>query len=135
MGDALWCSRHPHLAFRVPWYTRVIWQPEPRIHFALNCASRSCPPFQVYSAENLEVQLDMAARNFVVSDVKPDLVKQLITVSSIFKWFKGDLSGQDVIISFIIDHLPFDERRAWLAKYKDIIRLRHKPYDWRLNTI
>jgi hypothetical protein len=77
----------------------------------------------------------MAARNFVVSDVKPDLVKQLITVSSIFKWFKGDLSGQDVIISFIIDHLPFDERRAWLAKYKDIIRLRHKPYGWRLNTI
>jgi hypothetical protein len=117
---------------RLSW---MIWPPEPRIHFALNCASRSCPPFQVYTADQIESQLDLAARSFVDVNVKLNPAKQLLVVSSIFHWFKGDFGGQDGIISFIIDHLPYDGRRAWLTKYKDIIRLRYKPYDWRLNTI
>jgi hypothetical protein len=117
---------------RLDW---IIWPPEPRVHFALNCASWSCPPFQVYSAENLEAQLDLAARNFVKADVSLNPTKQLLVVSSIFQWFKGDFGGQDEIISFVIDHLPFDKRRVWLTKYKNIIRLRYKPYDWRLNSI
>lgn len=112
----------------------VIWPPELRIHFALNCASRSCPPFHVYTADQIEVQLDLATRNFVNINVKIDPAKQLIVISSIFQWFKGDFGGQDGIISFIIDHLPFDGRRAWLTKYKNVITLRYEPYDWGLNT-
>jgi hypothetical protein len=117
---------------RLDW---VIWPPEPRIHFALNCASRSCPPFQVYTADQIEVQLDLATQNFIDANILLNPAKQLLVVSSIFQWFKGDFGGQDGIIPFIIDHLPYDGRRAWLTKYKDIIRLRYKLYDWRLNAI
>lgn len=116
---------------RMDW---VIWPPEPRIHFALNCASRSCPPFQVYTADQIESQLDLAARNFVDANVKLDPGKQLLVVSSIFQWFKSDFGGQGGIFTFILDHLPFDGRRAWLTKYKDVIKLRYESYDWRLNT-
>jgi hypothetical protein len=117
---------------RLEW---VILPPEPRIHFALNCASRSCPPFQVYTANQIEVQLDLATQNFIDTNILLNPAKQLLVVSSIFQWFKGDFGGQDGIIPFIIDHLPYDGRRAWLTKYKDIIRLRYNPYDWRLNAI
>ena len=116
---------------RLSW---MIWPTEPRIHFALNCASRSCPPFQVYTADQIETQLDLAARNFVDANVKLDPDKQLLVVSSIFRWFKGDFGGRDGIVAFILNHLPFDGRRAWLTKYKDVITLRYEPYDWRLNT-
>lgn len=117
---------------RLEW---VIWPPEPRIHFALNCASRSCPPFQVYTADQIEIQLDLATRAFIDASILLNPAKQLLVVSSIFQWFKGDFGGQDGIISFIIDHLPYDGRRAWLTKYKDITKLSYRPYDWRLNAI
>ncbi len=113
----------------------VIWPPEPRIHFALNCASRSCPPFQVYTADQIETQLDLAARNFVDANVKLEPDKQLLVVSRIFQWFKVDFGGQGGIYTFLMDHLPVDGRRAWLTKYKDVITLRYEPYDWHLNTI
>jgi hypothetical protein len=116
---------------RLSW---VIWPAEPRIHFALNCASRSCPPIQVYSADHLEAQLDMATRSFVDANVKLDSSKKILVVSSIFRWFKGDFGGQAGIIPFVIDHLPFDGRWAWLSKNQDAIQLSHEPYDWRLNT-
>ncbi len=107
---------------------------DPRVHFALNCASRSCPPIQVYSADQIEEQLELAARNFVDANVKLDPAKQLLIVSSIFRWFKGDFGGQAGMISFLIDHLPEDGRRAWLSKKRDVIKLRYEPYDWSLNT-
>lgn len=131
---------HPYIpgrqfSSRDPRGNWIIWPPEPRIHFALNCASRSCPPFQVYTANQIEAQLDLATRNFIDSNIGLNPAKQLLVVSSIFQWFKGDFGGRDGTISFIIDHLPFDGRRAWLTKYKDVTRLRYKPYDWRLNAI
>jgi len=112
----------------------VIWPSEPRTHFALNCASKSCPPIQVYSAENIESQLKMAARSFVDANVKLDSSKDLFVISSIFRWFKEDFGGQAGVISFLIDHLPDDRRRAWLSKNQDVTQLRYAPYDWRLNT-
>jgi hypothetical protein len=115
---------------RLPWVLPL----DPRVHFALNCASRSCPPIQVYSADQLEAQLDLAARNFVDSNVKINPAKQLLIVSSLFQWFKGDFGGRDGIVSFLIDHLPFDGRRAWLSKKQDVIKLSYEPYDWSINT-
>ena len=117
---------------RLSWVT---WPPEPRIHFALNCASRSCPPIQVYTADHLEAQLDLAARNFVDATVRLDQAKQSLIVSSLFKWFKGDFGGQAGVVSFLIDHLPHDGRREWLLKQPYGLRFRYEPYDWSLNTI
>jgi len=108
---------------------------DPRVHFALNCASRSCPPIQVYSAGHLEAQLDLAARNFIDSDLRLNPANNLLVVSSLFRWFEGDFGGREGIVSFLIDHLPFDGRRVWLSNKKDVMKLRYEPYDWSLNTV
>lgn len=116
---------------------RIAWclPLDPRIHFALNCGSRSCPPIQVYSADRLEVQLDQATRNFVGANVKLDEDKRTLLLSNIFRWFKGDFGGRSGLISFIIDHLPSDGRQAWLMKFRNQVRLRYAPYDWGINSV
>ena len=105
-----------------------------RIHFALNCASRSCPPIQTYSAEHLDSQLDLAARNFVNNHVKIDPERRTMTTSAIFRWYQGDFGGRKGVLRFLVDHLPEDERREWLVDNERTVRLRYEPYDWGLNT-
>jgi len=67
---------------------------EPRIHFALNCASQSCPLLKdgLYSAENLDQELDMAATLFIRSSegARLDRKNKILYLSPIFKWYKKD---------------------------------------------
>lgn len=115
---------------------RLDWVVDPRearIHFALNCASRSCPPIQVYTAEQLDAQLDLAARNFVNSDLEIDLDRNEVYLSTIFNWFESDFGGREGVIDFLIDHLPGDERINLLVEHRSALRFKFKPYDWGLN--
>lgn len=103
------------------------------IHFALNCASRSCPPTQTYAPDHLESQLDLAAKNFVNQHVKIDPDRQTLTTSAIFRWYQGDFGGRKDVIRFLAAHLPEDERRYWLTVHQQNVRLRYESYDWGLN--
>ncbi|MCG8353619.1 MAG: DUF547 domain-containing protein [Chloroflexales bacterium] len=106
--------------------------PDARIHFALNCASRSCPPIGVYTAEAIDEQLDLATRNFVAVDVEVNPARGELRLSQVFNWYAKDFNGPAGVVDFLLRYLPADERRAWLAAQSDI-RLVHKPYDWGLN--
>ena len=112
----------------------VIAPPDVRMHFALNCASRSCPPIQVYSADRIDAQLDLAARNFVGQSTTKDQKTNELSVSSIFRWYQRDFGGQRELINFILNHLPDDERRKWVSENQDILRLKYEAYDWGLNV-
>jgi hypothetical protein len=105
-----------------------------RIHFALNCAGRSCPPIQVYTPENLATQLDLAARNFVNADISVDPETNSVHISAIFNWYKSDFGGRNGVIDFLIEHLPEDDRKAWLVENKQKINFKFRPYDWGLNS-
>lgn len=106
-----------------------------RIHTALNCASRSCPPLRVYDAKTIDKQLDCAAREFVVSDLALDKESNALHLSSIFKWFQDDFGGRKGIVDFIREHLPDeDERHTWLSERGADVELIYKPYDWSLNA-
>lgn len=78
--------------------------------------------------------MELAARNFINTNVKIYPAQQVLLVSGIFRWFNEDFGGQAGVISFLIDHLPEDGRRAWLLKNQGAIQLRYEPYDWSLNT-
>lgn len=116
---------------------RLKWVIEPfdvRVHFALNCASRSCPPIRAYTAEKLDSQLDLATRSYLATDVLVLPVKTALLLSPIFKWFARDFGGRDGIIDFILSHLADGAELLWLSKERDGVSLRYKPYDWSLNN-
>jgi len=119
-------SKNPRLSWALPL--------DPRVHFALNCASRSCPPIQVYTAEKLDIQLELATHNFVNSNVKLDSGCQVLVLSSIFRWFENDFGGRTGLITFLCDHLPSDVRHTCLSQNRNTLRLKYEPYDWSLNS-
>lgn len=116
---------------RRPW---TVAQLDPRIHFALNCASRSCPPIGVYDAGRLDAQLDLAAANFVAHDVEVVPSEGLVRLSSIFRWFADDFGGQAGVVKLLLSYLPEDEKRQWLAAQAGKVRLSYRAYDWGLNA-
>ena len=98
---------------------------EPRIHFAINCASRSCPKLanEPYRADRLEEQLERVTRDFIQSDANT-LTADSISLSAIFKWFREDFEATGV--------LSFINRYSGVVINPDA-KIRYKPYDWSLN--
>lgn len=118
----------PRLAWRVTQF-------DPRIHFALNCASRSCPPISFYDAARIDAQLDLAAAGFIAADLAIDPEHSIVRLSSIFKWFAGDFGGRDGVVALLLRRLPEGEARAWLGSRGAGVKLVYRPYDWGLNSL
>jgi uncharacterized protein DUF547 len=110
---------------------------EPRIHFALVCASASCPPLKngLYSAEHIEAELDMAARQFIRSakGVCVERETHTLWLSPIFKWYRSDFErAAGSHINYITRYLSADDA-GYLDRHGAQVRVRHFNYDWRLN--
>ena len=106
---------------------------EPRVHFALNCASKGCPDLfpGAYTAENLEKVLDMAAKRFIHDPKKNrfDFKKGIAYLSPIFDWYASDFDEAGGPLGFIAGYL--DNAEAWkLSKF----RVEYTDYDWSLNS-
>jgi len=124
----------PQFGSSDPRRSLVIRPPDVRVHFALNCASRSCPPISAYDAEHIERQLELAARSFVAHDVEVEPSRGVARVSRVFRWFARDFGGPAGVLAVLRQYLPDDERRAWLVAQGEGVRLTYRPYDWRLNA-
>src|SRR5438477_11956724 len=78
---------------------------EPRVHFALNCASRSCPPLnpEAFRADKLDGQLEKLATAFVNSPRGVDYSagKKSAALSAIFNWYKDDFKSAGGPMAFI----------------------------------
>ena len=107
---------------------------DPRVHFALNCASQSCPYAGVYEPERLDEQLDAATRAFVARDVHVDSVAREVTLSKIFAWFAPDFEGAGGDLATAIQYMPTDDGvRLWLEQHRESVTVKFRPYDWCLN--
>lgn len=114
---------------------RCAWVIEPldaRVHFALNCASRSCPPIGIYDASRLDEQLWLATRSFVHQCTRH--AGDVLEVSALFHWYAGDFGGRVGVLRFLSEYLPNDERRALIERCGARTRLRYADYDWGLNV-
>lgn len=125
----------PHFSSQDPRSTSVILPVEPRIHFALNCASKSCPPIGVYTPEGLEGQLELAARNFIQGDLVIDTDQKQISISNIFRWYQVDFDGKQGIIDFLLNHIIDPGNQQWLEANRTTALLNFHPYDWCLNHL
>eukprot|EP00741_Cyanophora_paradoxa_P010582 tig00020537_g10228.t1 len=107
-----------------------------RIHFALNCGARSCPPIRVFTEENVEAALELAARAFCGAEVRLDAPRRVATLSKIFQWYAEDFGGAapEALLSFVRPYLP-DDARAALDAGGDLAgwRVEFAPYNWDLN--
>ena len=106
---------------------------EPRVHFALVCAARSCPPLrsEPYLGGRLEEQLEDQGRAFLsqTSKNRLDPVARVIYLSPIFQWFKGDfVAGGKSILEFVAPYFPEGSPRQ-LSGY----RIHYTVYNWQLN--
>jgi len=125
----------PHFRSTDPRMAWVIDTVDPRLHFALNCASRSCPPIRAYDAEQVTAQLDQAARSFVHSNVRTAPEQGRVWLSPLFKWFRADFGDSQAVLDFVIQHLPrTDARRRWLETHRQQVRIAYDAYDWSLNV-
>jgi hypothetical protein len=125
---------------------------EPRVHYALNCASIACPMLreEAYVAERLDAQLEEQARRFLSdrSRNRYDAVRGVLEVSKIFDWYKSDwASGYRGIGA---NAQPIASLPQYFARYAGLLaddragqkliaeqrtEIRYLDYDWALNDI
>lgn len=125
---------------------------DPRIHFALVCASRSCPALRprAYTGDSLEAELKAAARAFLSDPTRNDLriSNGAIRLSRIFDWYGGDFARSAPLISTpLFESFPAAERDLLLSLApwfppeagqtlaKSSFRIEFLPYDWSLNDV
>jgi hypothetical protein len=99
---------------------------EPRIHFALVCAAKSCPPLrnEAFFADKLEAQLHDQGVKFVNDKSKNSVSENSMELSKIFDWYGGDFKGASKI--------------EWINKFSKVkanakAKISYKTYDWSLN--
>ena len=110
---------------------RPIWQ-DPRIHYAVNCASIGCPNLQTqaFTATNTNSLMDKAAREFINHERGASVTNGDLVVSSIFDWFVADFGGND---AGVIEHLKQYAAADLQTALNGINRIDDDGYDWNLN--
>ena len=100
---------------------------DPRIHFAINCASFSCPNLlnTAYLPETLDKQLEKAAKSFINDTSKNNITEKVLNLSEIFNWFAGDFKKNDSLIDFL--------NKYSIVKIDKNAKIKYQDYNWSLN--
>lgn len=114
---------------------------EPRIHFAVNCASIGCPALrpEAYTADRWDAQLDDQARRFLRDRTRNRVLERdpfRVGISSIFDWYDSDFASAGGVHGFLArypDALGLTPAET-AALRRDDARIEFLDYDWRLNV-
>ena len=96
---------------------------EARIHFALNCGAKSCPPVAVYRADQLEQQLSIGTKRYLEKETS--IEGNIVTTTPLFSWFRGDFKGKKGIREML--------REYEIMETKEKVDLKFGNYDWTLH--
>lgn len=107
---------------------------EPRIHFAIVCASIGCPQLssRAYTAKNIDLELDDAAKRFMQSSKYVRLEGSKLYLSKIFQWFSSDFERNQGSVTKFVTNYVTEEMRAKILSKK--VMIRYLDYDWNLNS-
>ena len=113
---------------------RPIWK-DNRIHYAVNCASLSCPNLSplAFTSQNTEIQLKNLANDYINHPRGVSVINDRLHVSSIYDWYKGDFGNNNQeLLEHFLQHADHDLKSQLLnlknPSYKD-------DYDWQLNDL
>jgi len=99
---------------------------DPRIHFALNCGARSCPPLRSWDRVNLDQDLEHATAAYLRSGSRRTGDGREVLVPRLLLWYRGDFGGARGILALL--------RRHGVIGPGDKPRLRFDTYDWTLDA-
>jgi len=105
---------------------------DPRIHFAVNCAAKGCPPLlsEPYQGSEIDRQLEGVVRAFINDPARNRLEGNILYVSKIFDWYGEDF--KEGVIGFFLKYGEGDLKKD-LTSRKDRVRIEYLDYDWSLN--
>ncbi len=95
-----------------------------RIHFALNCGAKSCPPIAFYTTEKLDQQLNTATKVYLQGESIWNDITKKIYLPKMMSWFRADFGGKKGMKTLIDQYA--------LAPSTNKIIIRFKDYDWSL---
>jgi hypothetical protein len=110
---------------------RPIWR-DPRVHYALNCASIGCPPLRrvAFTAANAPGLMDQAAREYVNGPHGVRRQDARVWVSSIYRWFREDFGGSEPSVLSHLGRYAAGDLATALAR---AAKIEGDFYDWSLN--
>lgn len=108
-----------------------------RIHFALNCGAKSCPPVKWFSAEDLDEELRIVAMSWVEQDdnVKVDVDSKILYLSKICSWYAEDFgSNQTEIAKTLMNHARGSKKHGFETLLSGGFKVNYMEYDWSTNS-
>jgi len=113
----------PRLKYSIP-----VSEFDPRIHFALVCGAKSCPPIRVFSSEIVNDALDWATEAFVSEEVSVDVEKGRVKMSMLFKWYFSDFGkSEEEVLKWILLYLSPEKG------LKTSFKITYFEYNWDQN--
>jgi len=107
-----------------------------RVHFALNCGAKSCPPIRLYEPDKLDEQLHLAARAFVEDESNLLLAPRLIKLSKIFFWYSPDFAADEAgMLRRLGDFLSKDKKALLEGIMSAEYKVEYFDYDWEENRV
>ena len=117
---------------------------DPRVHFAINCGAKSCPPIRVYTVDKLDDQLDRAARGYMAQYTEVDEDKHSIKTTLVHWLYQGDFSDKvgrkrnmDGAMAWSLAYLSDETKEKverMLQRKKKSIKYLYFDYDWTSNS-
>ncbi len=95
-----------------------------RIHFALNCGAKSCPPIAFYDPVNIEQQLDLATRSYLSTEAEYNDKTQTVYLPATMGWFRGDFGGKNNMLTLL--------KKLNIVPSNQNVAIRFKKYNWNL---
>jgi hypothetical protein len=114
---------------------------DPRVHFALVCGAKSCPPIKLYAAANCDEALTLATESFVEGDLFIDMAKASLTVSKVMSWYMVDFGGTTKsLLQFLLGYCDRERQKPYLLQllraidYGHSVSLKFRPYNCEINS-
>lgn len=102
---------------------------DPRIHFALNCGARSCPPIRAYDPSSLDAQLESAVEAYLATETSLDHDRRRVSLPRLMRIYRADFGRRDGQLRFASARLP--RLAEWLDR-TDRLRVAYGRFDWRV---
>ena len=95
-----------------------------RLHFALNCGAKSCPPIAFYKPETIDQQLDIATKVYLRGEAEYDEAGNKVKLPALMNWFRRDFGGKKKMIELL--------RQLTIVQLDRNPKIKFKDYDWTL---